>query len=52
MTNFTFADFLLLFVTLAITFAILYLVEKARKSAREKRGQDTATSDTTTKTDD
>ena len=32
MSDFTFADFLLLFVTLAITFGILYLVDRARKS--------------------
>lgn len=51
MTNFTFADFLLLFVTLAITFAILYLVEKARKSAGAKREENTFGSDKTTETD-
>lgn len=36
MSNFTLADFLLLFVTLAITFAILYLVERGRRKEKSQ----------------
>ncbi len=38
MSDFSFADFLLLFVTLAITFAILYLVDRGRR--KEKADKD------------
>lgn len=45
MSNFTFADFLLLFVTLAITFGILYLVERGR---RKEKSQDYSSPDSRT----